>query len=73
MIAPDHETPMSTHAPATPRPTPKRSDDLDKDRRLLIERARQLGVTADELSAELEALALQAEAVLHRLRGGSLH
>lgn len=64
---------MSAHAPATPHPAPKRSDELDRERRLLHERARQLGVTADELSAELEALALQAEAVLHRLRGGSVH
>lgn len=73
MTAPTQETPMSTHAPAAPHPTPKRSDELDRERRLLLERARQLGVTADELSAELEALALQAEAVLHRLRGGNLH
>lgn len=64
---------MSTHAPATPHPTPKRADELDRDRRQLLERARQLGVTAEELQAELETLALQAEAVLHRLRGGSLH
>jgi hypothetical protein len=64
---------MSRHAPTAPRPAPKRSDELDRDRRLLLERARQLGVTAEELSAELEALASQAEAVLHRLRGGSLH
>lgn len=64
---------MSTHAPATPHPSPKRPDELDRERRLLLERARELGVTADELSAELEALALQAEAVLHRLRGGRVH
>ena len=66
---------MSTHAP-TPNPPPradKRNDELERERRALIERARQLGATADELGAELEALALQAEAVLHRLRGGSLH
>ncbi len=53
----------------------KRGDDVEPDaqRRALIERARQLGATAEELQAELDALALQAQAVLHRLRGGNLH
>jgi hypothetical protein len=57
------------------RSTPRQPhhDELERQRRALQERARQLGVTAEELSAELEALALQAEAVLHRLRGGNLH
>lgn len=46
---------------------------LADQRRALIERARQLGATAEELEAALGALALQAEAVLHRLRGGRVH
>jgi hypothetical protein len=47
--------------------------DLAQQRRALHERAEQLGATADELQATLDALALQAEVVLHRLRGGNLH
>lgn len=45
----------------------------DAARRALHERAAQLGATADELEAALDTLAQQAEAVLHRLRGGRLH
>jgi hypothetical protein len=60
-------------APHTPSHPDRRNDDLEQQRRALIERARQLGATADELGAELEALALQAEAVLHRLRNGRMH
>lgn len=50
-------------------------DDCDesRERRALIEQARRLGATATELESALDALALQAEAVLHRLRGGRLH
>jgi hypothetical protein len=55
-------------APHTPSHPDRRNDDLEQQRRALIERA-----TADELGAELEALALQAEAVLHRLRNGRMH
>lgn len=67
----NHEEP-SSH---TPQRADKRRDDSEHDaeRRALLERARQLGATAEELQAELDALALQAEAVLHRLRGGNLH
>jgi hypothetical protein len=46
---------------------------LAEQRRQLQERAQALGATADELEAALEVLALEAERVLHRLRGGSLH
>jgi hypothetical protein len=49
------------------------SQELADQRRQLNERARALGATADELEAALETLALQAEEVLYRLRGGSLH
>lgn len=65
--------------PTPSRHTPQRADkrrdepEPDRERRALLERARQLGATAEELQAELDALALQAEAVLHRLRGGNLH
>jgi hypothetical protein len=65
------DTPAPSHHTA-PR-ADRHHDELERERRALIERARQLGVTAHELEAELQALARQAEAVLHRLRGGSLH
>lgn len=64
---------MNTPAPHTAPRSDKHRDETERERRALLERARQLGATAEELSAELEALALQAEAVLHRLRGGRLH
>ncbi len=40
---------------------------------LLREHAEQLGVTIEELAIALEQLALQAEVVLHRLRGSPTH
>jgi hypothetical protein len=62
-------------SPHMPQRADKRRDEpaIDGEQRALIERARQLGATAEELEAELAALARQAEAVLHRLRGGNLH
>ncbi|MCR5882362.1 hypothetical protein LRS03_05605 [Rhizobacter sp. J219] len=64
---------MSTPAQHNAPRNDKHRDELERERRALLERARQLGTTAEELGAELDALALQAEAVLHRLRGGRLH
>jgi hypothetical protein len=52
---------------------PGPSEDIELQRRLLQERAAQLGATAEELSAALEQLALQTEVVLHRLRGSPTH
>lgn len=48
-------------------------EDLARQRQALHERAERLGATAHELEQALDALALKAEAVLHRLRGGRAH
>lgn len=67
-----HESPSGgTHRAETRRNDAEQT--LADQRRALVERARQLGATAEELEAALGALALQAEAVLHRLRGGRVH
>ena len=47
-------------------------DSADQEH-LLREHAAQLGVTAEELAIALDQLALQAELVLHRLRGSPTH
>ncbi|MET0335344.1 MAG: hypothetical protein ABW190_13810 [Rhizobacter sp.] len=69
--------PSSRGQPSRPRDHDKRDDRTDPqepcEREALIEQARQLGATAEELGSALDALALQAEAVLHKLRGGRLH
>lgn len=50
-----------------------RKDGSDPAHEALQQRAEQLGATVEELSAALEALALQTEVVLRRLRGESTH
>ena len=62
--------------PANARDTSQRDtppNTTSSEVQALRERAEQLGATAEELEAALDALALQAEVVLHRLRGGSVH
>lgn len=54
-------------------PRAERDTELAAQRRALKKRADELGATAEELQAALGALALQAEQVLHRLRGGKVH
>lgn len=62
------------HAPSGNDGTqPDRSDDSAVQSRLLRQHAEQLGTTAEELAAALDQLALQAEVVLHRLRGAPTH
>lgn len=56
-----------------PTPDADAAHDIDAQQQALNERAQRLGATAEELQDALGALALQAEAVLHRLRGGRLH
>ncbi len=65
---------MNTPAPQASQPDDRRQDrKLEEQRRALVDKARELGATAEELEAALHNLALQAEAVLHRLRGGRIH
>lgn len=65
--------PRGKDTPGKDDPPPSVLDDSPDQVLLLREHAEQLGVTAEELTIALKELALQAEVVLHRLRGSPTH